>query len=182
MTVPKADGRLLVREILRQAILLAARDELSLATRDMTLRETLVTGSTGVAGTLSVQTADSSGDFVRLQIMRIAGGRPKVVFEKEIPLPPTANGAFDYVRLVTAAEEMSRTELVDVLKSLGFDGRPVPSTETAAVDATTENLLGELNFISQFAALRRLHAIERKEGKSRASLAALRDATRIWAN
>ena len=110
MAVPKADGRLLVREILRQAFLIAARDELGLATRDMTLRETIHAAPSGVAGPLAVTTADSSGDFVRVQIVRTANGRPKVIYEKEIPLPLAANDAFDYVGLVTAAEEMSRSK------------------------------------------------------------------------
>ncbi len=165
----KNNAKLLVREIVRQAVLIAARDELGLSTRDMTMRES-VSAESDKCRRLDVQVAEKTKEFVRVRLTRPDG---EVIYEKEIPLPKSKKRFFDYYSLVVAAEELSRTELVDALRKAGFSGEPNPQQASVAVPAATEQALREMNFFSQFAALRELHRLQQTKGESPQTLAAL---------
>src|SRR5207253_11358341 len=102
---PKADGGLLLREIVRQAILLAAREELGLSTRDAVLGEVRGPDS---GPRLDVRTKVVPGAAYEITVE--AGSA--VVWKKEIPLPP---GPVDYLALVTAAEKLPRDEIAAAL-------------------------------------------------------------------
>lgn len=174
----KLGGKLLVRELLRQAVLIAARDQLGLATRDQTLRET-IPASSGNVKVLDAETAELIGQSVRLKLTAGSIGRKKKIFEQEIPLPSDADTPFDYVALATAAESWSRTELVDALKQSGFEGRANRQSSEVKPTAETITRLNQLNFFSQFAAVRDLHELQRAQGESAETLGAL---VRAYAN
>jgi tetratricopeptide (TPR) repeat protein len=171
--VPHASGRLLVREIARQAMLISARDELGLATRDMTLRETMPSTTTDRVQAINVSTAESADKFVRLRLTRGSGDEMTVLYEKEIPLPLASDKTVDYLGLVVAAEQLSRSEIVDALRTAGFHGEPNRADPMVTVPASVRKQLAEMNFFSQFAALRELHQLQRTKGESPETLAAL---------
>jgi tetratricopeptide (TPR) repeat protein len=150
----KADGGLLIREIVRQAILIAARDGLGLQTRDQVLGEIFPETAT----VLKVHTKALPGKSVAVRISR----KDAVLLEKEIPLP--AGGTIDYAALVHEAEALSRGAFIDVLKSAGFQGKTNPKGERGKVSDATEQALMTLTFTEQLRALRDLHAAARETG------------------
>jgi hypothetical protein len=171
--VPQSAGRLLVREIARQAVLIAARDQLGLATRDMTLRETMPSTDTDRVQTINISTAESADKFVRMRLTRGSGEGLTVLYEKEIPLPLASDKTVDYLALVVAAEELSRSEIADALRKADFRGEAHRADPTVTVPASVYEQLAEMNFFSQFAALRELHELQREKGESPETLAAL---------
>jgi hypothetical protein len=151
---PKAHGGLLVREIVRQAILIAGRDGLGLQTRDKVLGETFPEGSVP----LQVRTKAVRGKSVAVRISR----GESVLWDKEIPLP--AGETLDYAALVREAEALSRGGFVEALKTVGFSGRPNAKAERGRVSDATEQALMMLTFTEQLRALRELHAAARESG------------------
>lgn len=164
-----ADGGLLIREIIRQAVLIAGRDGFGLATRDMTLREPFPAADKRTRPLLNIKTAALPRQCIRVAItFNVAGGAP-VTWKKESPLA----GEVDYHRLVELCEVWSRTEFVDVLKQAGFDGSPNRVVPDAAVPDRTDVRLGHMSFFEQFAALRDAHRAIRESGESQARLGIL---------
>jgi hypothetical protein len=163
----------LVREILRQAILIAARDELGLSTRDMALRETIASEANDVTQPLDVHTAQSLGKFVRIRLGKLGGAGPVLFYEKQIPAALQKGGVFSYLELAAAAEALSRTELVDALKRAGFSGQANPSNPMLGLAPGIRPRLQEMNFFSQFAAIREVHSLQRVDGESAETLGAL---------
>ncbi|HEY4309032.1 MAG TPA: hypothetical protein VGN12_06235 [Pirellulales bacterium] len=172
-------AKLLVREILRQAVLLAAREELGLATRDMTLRESMAPTDDANALVLDAHTAESEGKFVRLRITRGEGDAAEVLYEKELPYPSGVGKLVDYAALVVAVEPLTRTEIPDALRKAGMQGNANKVDKTVLLAERSKKRLAELNFFSQMAALREVHKLVRDEGESAQTLAAL---VRVYAN
>jgi tetratricopeptide (TPR) repeat protein len=173
MTVEKPAAKLLIREIVRQAVLIAARDELGLSTRDATLRESMPAGAADSALQIDVQTAESSDKFVRFRLSLGGGDQAPPFYEKQIALTLTDPDVVDYVAFVAALEELSRTELVEALKKSGLEGKSNPLDASVKVPAGTERQLSEMNFLSQFTAIRELHGRQRSDGESAQTLAGL---------
>lgn len=153
----KAHAGLLVREIVRQSILMAGRDGLGLSTRDRTLGEPFPDGAT----TLTVRTLAVPGKSVRVRIGRKAAPDAPLLWDQEIPLPP---GGLDYAALVKACEALSRGAFIDVLKAAGLKGTPNAKAERGKVSDAIETALMTLTFTEQFRALRELHADARAGG------------------
>src|SRR5437868_1897408 len=65
LSEPGASGGLLIREILRQAVLIAARDGLGMTTRDATLREPLTAAANDLAGAVDIETSALPGKGFR---------------------------------------------------------------------------------------------------------------------
>ncbi|MBL9125075.1 MAG: hypothetical protein JNG90_15665 [Planctomycetaceae bacterium] len=172
MLVGGSQGRLLPRELARQAALLAGREELGLATRDLTLREAAAEGSPA-AKRIDVQTADFRGKRLKVQLIDPARKSSRSILDEEIALPLLKNDHFDYVALVVASEALSRSKMVDALRNAGFSGEPNKLDTAVAVPEPAAKHLGELNPFSQFAALRVVHALQRSQGESPATLGAL---------
>ena len=108
---------LLARELIRQAILVAARDELGLPTRD----ELLGDAAPGAK-------ANASGDFASItrlngpasvKICRDIAENAPLLDQDVLP----AAGIHDLVNLAQAAEALSRTEFPKVLRASGSTGR-----------------------------------------------------------
>jgi len=161
---------LLERELVRQAMLMAARDHLGLYTRDEVLRER----APGDIGDLSARTAalniavNSKTESLDLQFTTngttVTASVPRtLVCEWVVDLPP----------LVARAEELSRTNFVDWLKVTGFNAVAAANAADAPVPAKVEKLLTEMSIFSQYNAVRQVHALVRLHGPSAALRGAL---------
>ena len=177
-----ADFGLLLREISRQALLIAARDQLGLPTRDETLGEV----DEGAAQAFDVATFVAPKQLYRVRLSR--GGQS--VWEKELPIEQRRGAAVDIEQLVTQFELLSRKEIPDAFKQAGIKPRPrarrVAPKKGAAEEAApplqpqpppdpaeTEALLWQMNIMPQFEAVRRTHARIRAEGETPEALGAL---------
>lgn len=163
----QAQKGLLAREMIRQAVLLAARDELGAATRD----EELGDAPPDPKG-------NTSADFA--WVLRYSGpatvkvhrddAEKGVLFDHDV----RPNSALhDVVDLAVAAEQLSRTEFPKVLNALGVEGKPNQRRPDADVPAELDGPLENLGFVEPLAAVRELHAVIRKDGESPARLGAL---------
>ena len=160
---------LLERELGRQALLIAARDGLGLTTRDGTLREPPPDGlpPDNRLYAIHIYRLNHPAHFT---VQRGEGEGRRLVWKHE----------FDQVRWPTPAllqttenaEKLSRGGYVEALKRAGFDGTPNREAADAAVPEEVEALLGEMTFVAQFDAARRLHAALRT-GESRQLVGAL---------
>ena len=171
---PLGGNGLLLRELFRQAVLVAARDELGLSTRDMALGESL--GEADSDGVLVVeeQTTGAYRKSLGLRLNRRGDEKPAAaVYEVELPWFGEKRGQLDYPAVVEALEPLSRKEIVAALQKVGAKGGGAKPRGTAAVGADIELALGEMNLFSQFAAVRALHDLERIDGQSPQTLAAL---------
>ena len=153
----------LVREFFRQAFLIAARDELRLTTRDAWLGDPMP--SEGDAPPFDLKTQPVPG--TPLQVFRGFPPNAKVVKRYELKL----RGDLPY--LVTQAEKLSRTKFVEALRAAGFSGKANAWKADAPLPDGIENLLVEMNFISQFQAVRELHEAIHSGGESPALLGGL---------
>ncbi len=176
---PVSQGRvqqhaLLVRELFRQAVLIAARNELGLATRDMALAETL--GDADSDDVLAIE-AQTSSEFLKSLGMRLSrrgeADAAAALYELRLPWFGEKVGRVDYPALVEALEPLSRKEIVEALGKAGAKPRVVKPPGTVAVPADIELALGEMNVFSQFAAVRALHNLQRSDGQSPQTLAVL---------
>ena len=164
---------LLYREVLRQAVLLAAREGLGLPTRDQALREPLPEGS----ATLECHLKISASRVLQWTLTQPAPGGAKTVWEKTLDLP---GGAPCCVQpLAPIVEPLSRGPLVEALKQAGFSGKPTAAAPTEPVPAGVEDRLADLTFTEPYAALRELHESSRRMGESPARLGAV---VRAYAN
>ncbi len=171
------DGGILIREIFRQALLIAARDGLGLSTRDMTLREPFASGPDADKSVLDMLTTASIGRFMVIEVTRGRGEDKQRIWKKKFPL--TNPSDIDYDKLVEAAEAFSRGEMVDALKAAGFSGRANVKNDDAVLPDGVEQRLRQMTFAEQFAALRQIHTAIRTDGESLATLGAL---VRAYAN
>ncbi len=123
------DARLdiLARELLRQAILIAARDELGLSTRDEVIGDERVEANGARPDGVEVISLIRDHKW-RAQVRRVGGDRTEELFSGETP---TATGEdLDSVRLIVAAEAWSRQAFPQLLKGLGLAGKPNDLKET----------------------------------------------------
>jgi hypothetical protein len=171
---PPQAGGMLVREIVRQALLIAARDECGLATRDQTLRESFATSGQSKADPFATQIAtpfEDRTDTCHVHVVLTRGNRRpgKLLWETKFDLP-----RYELIPLlVEKAEKWSRTEFKDALEHQGPVGK-VPSRRAAASPPeSVETRLWEWNEIAVFTALRQLHAEIGEKGESPELLAGL---------
>jgi tetratricopeptide (TPR) repeat protein len=155
---------LLGRELARQALLIAAREELSCATRDEHLGQTL-----------------PKADCIELDLLGVKGKDSRFVLMKISPNETEAVGMEDYKTLegmrvsplVATFERFSRNEFVAHLRAAGVNGEPRPWNEAAVVPAKVEQLMREMNFVSQWDAACRLHSVINRDGPSPNTISAL---------
>jgi tetratricopeptide (TPR) repeat protein len=167
-------GPLLARELIRQAFLLAARDELGLATRDVILREDFPEkpDEKSAPFELSYRVSRAKRDFDVEYVLK----RPRESQDMELwrwVINYNIDDPKSLETLETKGEEFSRGALKEVLTQAGW-GRPVPAARAAAdVPAATLDLIGAWNEISVLAGLRQVHAEIREKGEAPELLAAL---------
>lgn len=170
------DMSLLVRELARQAVLIAARDGLGVATRDQTLREPFP-AERGIA--LDIHTTLVPARQLTIELARHADG--SVVWSTVVPIvgfPQKTTGDLpkwtsapetDYDALAASLEPLTRGGMVDALKKAGLDAAHAPSVAAPADMAEMEHALDELSIVSQFQAVRLAHAAM-KSANSRAQV------------
>jgi hypothetical protein len=161
-------GGLLIREIARQAVLIAARDGLGLATRDSVLGE--FDAAQNPPGLFHIK-ARARRLELHITLDRGPPAERKIVWEKTISFGEPKG--MEYMTLITELEKLSRTDVVVVLKQVGFEGSHAPPPSKASVPEEIEKHLNELNVIGQVAALRQLHARLQSAGESPALLGGL---------
>jgi tetratricopeptide (TPR) repeat protein len=177
--IPAVEGRMrypLTRELGRQAVLIAARDGLGLATRDETLGETFPKDADDSSSPLALDvdarndgtasltlSAETAGDDASASAAEL--GRYVFQFQSD-----TFNM---YTALAAALGSASRGELVDVLRGAGYRGESVREDSDGPLPEGVEPLLADMNFVSQFAAVRKIHAAIAEQGESAARLGGL---------
>jgi tetratricopeptide (TPR) repeat protein len=172
---PKKNGdkrfvpELLARELGRQAVLIAARDELGLATRDETLGEPFPEFVTRPQRSLIVKVRRFKDAGLNIDLMPVfEGGSSKA--DAGIPAD-FATKSIEH--LIDEYESKSRAELVEKLRGWGYEGKTLPTNEDNAPPEVIEEWLLEMNFVSQFAAVRAAHTAIARKGQSRSWLGVL---------
>jgi tetratricopeptide (TPR) repeat protein len=158
----------LMRELGRQAVLIAARDELGLATRDETLGEVFADSIVAAKQDLFIAVRPQYTGDMQLQIW--------LASKPEDLLPTKREKVHDsrvIVKLTENLEPRIRAELRDKLRTLGFDGKATATNEKNVPPDSIAGQLLEMNFVSQFAAVRAAHAAIAREGSSRGWLGVL---------
>jgi hypothetical protein len=156
---------LLARELMRQAFLLAARDELGLVTRDAWLGDFVPVD--GDNAPFDIVT--TPGNPLILEVLRVAGPDQAKLLRHEF----RRSGSINYGLWTKEAETLSRTKFVEALKQAGFQGQPNARSEKVAPPESVEELLGRMDLLSQFHAVRELHELIRSQGESSALLGSL---------
>jgi hypothetical protein len=166
---------LLVRELVRQAVLIAAREELGLPTRDAALREPFPAG----ARTFDVEIdTNNDGEFRASLLERTPGAKATPLWERTATFEGKYHESLPKVLALFDAGAFA--ELTNALKGAGFTAAAMRRADAeAAVPAGTDERLLEMNEFAQFGALRQLHAALREGRESPAVLGAL---VRAYAN
>ena len=168
----------LVRELVRQSLLIAARDELGLFTRDGVLREwaadadgNLPDDAQGKPALLLNVLATKDPQIATVELSIDQPGAAKFFTAS---LKTVHNGPyFISIRdVLPAAELMSRTVFVDELKNQGYTANIKPRGELD-VAAGVDHLLYQTTLLSPVSALQQVHAQIRERGESPARLSAL---------
>ena len=166
-------GRLL-REMLRQSFLVAARDQLGLPTRDASLGDEMPTGGDNAPFDMHT-TASKAGEQNFVEVNRgFAKPGPSLMHAiiefKPRPVDDIHRAkpiwTVDYREFLVAAEKLSRGQCVEAIKQAGFQGKPNVAKESAAVDEAIKQALNKTDFLFQFSAVRQLHELIRTDGES----------------
>jgi hypothetical protein len=155
---------LLAREIARQALLNAARDQLGLPTRDLLLREGDRKAAEEAGRLVDVRVSPVRGSKTTVLVRGIQGNGRKKLAEEKMPCPDIE--PMPYKPYLDFADKLERKQYVDALKKAGFAGEPTKTVDHGTVPAEIEKLVARMSFPAQFAAVRQLHALARKEGYS----------------
>jgi hypothetical protein len=168
----------LLLELGRQSLLVAARDELGLRTRDLNLGDEMPSGGDNAPFVVRA-TAQNSITF---EVCRGFATSGKPLLHRELRWSVPASKESDnrqaavltaYPAAVIGLEKLSRSEFADVIKQAGLKGRAQAKKESARVPEEIKSLLMKLDFVSQFSAVRQLHDLIRQDGESPERLGAL---------
>ena len=152
--------KLLLRQFCRQSLLIAAREELGLTTRDAAIGDSMPANKAEAVVLMGANNNGNQSVYVERSFDK-AHLRSNFVFDG------------DYLNAAISAEKMSRKWCVEVLKKLGFPGKPNDRRSEAKVPADVESLLSQMTFTSQFQAIRLLHNAIKLNGESDELLGAL---------
>lgn len=166
----------LIRELGRQALLIAARDELGLNTRDETLGETMPPVDDPARAPLSLLvramnqgngslTVVASGNASSDAGTAVELGRYDFQFQSD-----TFNMYTSLAEVLAAA---TRGQLPELLRQVGYSGTKHAFDESAPMPEGVDELLAKMDFVAQYDAVRRLHAAIVKGGESPARLGGL---------
>ncbi len=160
-----------MREIVRQTFLIAARDELGLATRDSMLREDFPEkpDEQSLPFEIYCRTRDPNDDRKLEYVLSRRGAHEKALWQ----LPFTVDDFPPLVSINVKAEVWSRKEFKDILLKAGFKGHVPAVRTTTEVPRKAYELIWTWNEISVMAGIRQLHAEVREKGESRDLLSAL---------
>ncbi len=167
--VEDRDMAILAREIVRQAFLISAREELGLSTRDEVLDER-DPNLEEIAG-FELESFVHSGKTVDVSLRLVQAAKRTVVFSEEIPLDEDPGTG--YLKLVASAEKASRNEMalsfkksgaVPTSKQTGKAGKTPPEAVKRAYVST---------FLEQYESVRLIHDAVRTAGESSELLQAI---------
>src|SRR5579885_1490121 len=160
-----------MREIVRQTFLIAARDELGLATRDSMLREDFPEkpDEQSLPFEIYCRTRDPNDDRKLEYVLSRRGAHERALLQ----LPFTVDDFPPLVSINVKAEVWSRKEFKDILLKAGFKGHVPAVRTTTEVPRKAYELIWTWNEISVMAGIRQLHAEVREKGESRDLLSAL---------
>lgn len=171
------------RELIRQAILIAAEDELGLPTLDTSMGESVPEGE-GL-GPFSVYESTSPGFTTNPgelfgnqthKIVRVSGYRTGVRVEKPPAVQPIKIPLSDWIDpLIEELEVQSRGLYVEMLQVYGYQKAVKSSTKNVAVAAPEDHL----DLVSQFAVIRHVRSQIRESGQTPERLGEL---VRAYAN
>jgi len=153
--------QIMKREMVRQALLIAARHDLGLATRDGTLHEPLELKDPAAGLRLQLHMLERSHAWMRTTIRNEAG---VVVLEFEMPFE--RRGGRHYENVVTWMEPWSREHASALLREIGFQGEPHGWEDDGPALPEALEALGQINFFSQYHALRLTHRQIAEHGES----------------
>lgn len=156
-------NHILFRELARQSILMTAREDFGLVTRDDILQEAWLADVQSENWPFEIEALVQSPAAVGVRLYRKTPKEKKPLFEKAISV--TEDTVF--LELSRHAEMWSGDEFVEVLKSAGFKPKqvPGPQTESKLSDEVVKWSLAP-DPISHCLALRRLHQQVQDEGDS----------------
>ena len=161
---------MLPREMVRQAVLIAARDQLGASTRDELIEAAPVRQPEGESGRVEV-ISFIRDNRSREQIRRVRKERDETLFKHETPTTP--GKTLDLLELLKSAEVLSREQFPGILKSLGLEGKENAFKADAGLPEKVEARLASLDFLDALLAVRDVHAAMRADGESPARLGAL---------
>jgi hypothetical protein len=162
----------LTRELFRQAVLIAARDELGRSTRDETLQEEdLPKGN--VAHVMPIGRGDAQGKW-RLKLISADDGSR---WEQNYEFRP--GGMQFFSELATKLESETRGSLLEGLRSVGLEGSKPALGSAALPGAEVEALLRQPDCVAQYSVVRAAHQALAEHGETSEWLGVLVAATRI---
>ncbi len=178
--IPDHDGAvhldILPRELVRQAVLIAARDELGLVTRDLVIGDSPAESAIGKEGEEEhVEVVSFIRDRqLHERIYRVANEHVESLFAHDTPVGGQAPD-LDMIKLIATAEAQSRQDFPKALRSLGLHGKSNGVKEGAAPDLPrqVEGQLSSLGFSQTLAAVRELHMAMRSSGETPSVVGAL---------
>ena len=158
------------RELVRQALLIAARDGLGLGTRDASIREPLTVAGSDKLLTLQIATAIGHDGALKVRVWKGPKVEGDPVWSKDYHF--SGEGAQWYPSIIQQVSPDSRGELVELLKRLGCASIQRTGRSGAKVSAThaTDDLLLGADVIPQFLAVRLAHFDLQTRGESPESL------------
>jgi hypothetical protein len=166
------DRAILPRELVRQAVLIAARDELGLQTRDEVIDDYGLQAAGEPAPAAEV--TSSIRDQVWHAEVRTAGkGEAGRLCSDQTRC--SNEHIVDLLKLTVAAEALSRQEFPKALKDLGLKGTPNDRKESTdpALPRFVEARLSSLGYSQHLVAIRDVHEAIRTKGETPAALGAL---------
>ncbi|MGC8638930.1 MAG: tetratricopeptide repeat protein [Isosphaeraceae bacterium] len=159
---------MLDRELIRQALLIAARDELGLATRDELLDD--MTPPRGKGEPIEIAILFRQGECHAL-VRRGEGEKAEILGKYDLGTDPD-NGKYTPT-LVDKAEALSRFDFPELLKQLGLKGSPDKAGARGRVPKGVDERLEQLGLVDHIIAIRLLHEAIRADGESPGRLAGL---------
>lgn len=166
----KTDQSILVRELVRQSVLIAARDGLGLATRDEVIGDAAPPSAPN-GPSIDVASLLRTNEPARILIARSDGKQSDDILRENLPV--TKEGLLDVVGQLAAIEPLSRQKFPEALKRLGIDGSPIAARTEAPLPEGTDALLSTMSIVPQFEAVRNVHEAMRTDGESPQRLGAL---------
>ncbi len=173
----------LLRELYRQSLLIAARDELGLSTRDESLGESVPEPESPTSFPFELQiTIDAAPN----NAPGADPNSPTLVFNAELSRvqlngkrfawtgPPIPVPFLTLVESLTEQlEALSRGGLVDALRSAGYQKASVGAASNDKETSSAVDVDRRLDVVSQYSAVRSLHAQMRRDGETAERLGGL---------
>jgi hypothetical protein len=168
----------MLRELARESFLVAARDQLGLRTRDVSLGDEMPGGGDNAPFEVLTVSNDQSildvrrgfespGKTLRHEMLGWAPAPAEEISKGKSFTP------IDYRAFLAEMEKLSRGGFADAIRQAGFHGKPNSLKDSADVPQEIEKALKKMDFMSQFSAVRQLHELIRTDGESPERLGAL---------